>query len=223
VIHANGVGDRVTVIRGLSADVRLPERCDVLVAELIGNDPLAEGIVEVTRDARRRFLKPHARLVPSGLSVYGVPVTLPHRDRDCRVLGHDRLQRWHEWYGIDFTPLEDAWGDDAFIQYVASGLARTWTALGPPALLARYELEALGRPRIGGASRMTITQAGPLEALILYFELRSAATTFLSTAPTTADDDNHWLVPVRILSAPVDVTTGDRMTVRYRPGAIALV
>jgi hypothetical protein len=53
---------------------------------------------------------------------------------------------------------------------------------------------------------MTITRTGSLEVLVLYFELRPAATTFPSTAPTPADDDSHWLVPVRILSAPVDVT-----------------
>lgn len=137
VIRVNRVRDRVTVLRGLSADVRLTERCDVLVAELMGHDPLAEGILEATRDAQRRFLKPNARLVPSGLSIYGVPTTLPDGEREHRVLGHDRLQRWHEWYGIDFAPLEQAWGGDAFIQFVPPRLAKTWTALGPPSLLAR--------------------------------------------------------------------------------------
>jgi hypothetical protein len=36
----------------------------VLISELIGDEPLAEGVIEITRDAWRRLLKPGARVIP---------------------------------------------------------------------------------------------------------------------------------------------------------------
>ena len=63
VFAANGVQQRVTLMRGWSREIELPERADVLVAEVIGNEPFEEEILETTLDARRRLLKPHARLI----------------------------------------------------------------------------------------------------------------------------------------------------------------
>jgi Ribosomal protein L11 methyltransferase (PrmA) len=60
VFAANGVQGRVTLIRGWSREIELPEPADLLVAEVIGNEPLEEEILETTLDARRRLLKPNA-------------------------------------------------------------------------------------------------------------------------------------------------------------------
>ena len=54
----NGVRDRVTLLPGWSRQLELPERADLLVAELIGNEPLEEEILQTTLDARRRLLAP---------------------------------------------------------------------------------------------------------------------------------------------------------------------
>ena len=58
VFAVNGVRDRVTLLPGWSRQIELPEQADVLVAELIGNEPLEEEILETTLDARRRLLAP---------------------------------------------------------------------------------------------------------------------------------------------------------------------
>ena len=69
VFAANGVEDTVTLVRGWSRTIELPERADLLVAEIIGNEPLEEEILETTLDARRRLLKPDARLIPHALTL----------------------------------------------------------------------------------------------------------------------------------------------------------
>jgi len=61
VFEANGVADRATLVPGWSRQIELPERADLLVAEIIGNEPLEEEILETTLDARGRLLKPGAR------------------------------------------------------------------------------------------------------------------------------------------------------------------
>jgi SAM-dependent methyltransferase len=61
VFAINGVQDKVTLIPGWSRHIDLPEPADLLVSELIGNEPFEEEILETTLDARRRLLKPGAR------------------------------------------------------------------------------------------------------------------------------------------------------------------
>lgn len=69
VFEINGVQDRVTLVRGWSRQIALPEPADLLVAEVIGNEPLEEEVLETTLDARRRLLAPDARLIPHALTL----------------------------------------------------------------------------------------------------------------------------------------------------------
>ncbi|HYF00120.1 MAG TPA: 50S ribosomal protein L11 methyltransferase [Planctomycetota bacterium] len=69
----NGVEDRMVVLRGRSYDVRLPERVDVVVSEILGHLPFEEDVVGVLADARRRFLKPGGRMIPASVRMMGAP------------------------------------------------------------------------------------------------------------------------------------------------------
>jgi precorrin-6B methylase 2 len=102
VFVANGVEDRVTLIPGWSRQVQLPEPADVLVSEVIGNEPLEEEILETTLDARRRLLKPDGRLVPNALTLFARPLLLPEIEARQRALGRSRAV---PSYGIDFGHL----------------------------------------------------------------------------------------------------------------------
>ena len=86
----------------------LPEQADLLVAEVIGNEPLEEEILETTLDARRRLLKPGARMIPHALTLLARPVLLPEAEVRQRAFGSSAVERWRSLYDIDFTPLLDA-------------------------------------------------------------------------------------------------------------------
>jgi len=108
VFAVNGVQDRVTLIAGWSRQIELPERADLLVAEVIGNEPFEEEILETTLDARRRLLTPEARLIPGGLTLIARPVLLPESEIRQRTFGRSAVERWRGLYGIDSQPLLDA-------------------------------------------------------------------------------------------------------------------
>ncbi len=108
IFEANGVADRITLVRGWSTRTTLPDRADVLVSEIIGNDPLAEGVVQAIMDARKRLLKPEARLVPGKVRVLALPVTIPGDELMKRKVTVETLRNWYSWYGIDFGPLLQA-------------------------------------------------------------------------------------------------------------------
>ena len=42
VFHDNRLADRTTIMRGWSTQLTLPERAEVLISEIIGNEPLSE-------------------------------------------------------------------------------------------------------------------------------------------------------------------------------------
>src|SRR5260370_13154050 len=74
LIEANGFQDRITLIRKNSKKVRLTERCDVLVTETLSAFCFgAENIIEFVADARERFLKPGARIIPESAATLLMP------------------------------------------------------------------------------------------------------------------------------------------------------
>ena len=60
----NEMLDSIVFIEGSSRDVEIPERADVLITETIGNIGFDEGIISWVADAKKRFLKPDAAILP---------------------------------------------------------------------------------------------------------------------------------------------------------------
>ena len=78
---------RITLVPGWSRQIELPEQADLLVSEIIGNEPFEEEVLETTLDARRRLLKPGARLIPNALTLFARPLELPEAEARQRALG----------------------------------------------------------------------------------------------------------------------------------------
>ena len=64
--------ENINLICGFSDKVEIPERCDVLVHDLIGDIGSSEGMIPFVADARRRFLKPDALHIPRRCTTYVV-------------------------------------------------------------------------------------------------------------------------------------------------------
>lgn len=64
--------DNVHLICGFSDRVELPERCEVLVHDLVGDIGSSEGMVQFVEDAKRRLLVPDAIHIPERCTTYAV-------------------------------------------------------------------------------------------------------------------------------------------------------
>ncbi|MEA2512669.1 MAG: hypothetical protein QOF33_2024 [Thermomicrobiales bacterium] len=215
MFEANGVADRVTLLRGWSTRIDLPERADVLVSEILGNDPLAENVLETTGDALKRLLKPGARLVPGRVRVFGLPVSIPRGRLAGSGVSRHTLQEWGTSYGIDFGPLAgvDLREERFFIEPRAS---RHWSTLSDPVLLADVDLTAVDRVSIDSVETTVATSSGRVDGLLEYFELELGPTTHFSLHPAQVGETNHWQVPVWLPRAPLRVQAGDRLSIAYR-------
>ncbi|MDO9451640.1 MAG: methyltransferase domain-containing protein [Stagnimonas sp.] len=68
--------DGLSFIQGHSAELKKPEKVDVVVSETLGNYALEENLLETLNDARR-YLKKNGVLIPCGLKQYVAPVLTP--------------------------------------------------------------------------------------------------------------------------------------------------
>jgi SAM-dependent methyltransferase len=77
--QANGVADRVEVIRGDFPQVQLEREFDLVISETIGNVIFEEQIVPIMVDARERFLKPGGSMIPQRVALLVAPAYLESR------------------------------------------------------------------------------------------------------------------------------------------------
>jgi 16S rRNA G966 N2-methylase RsmD len=206
----------VEVIREWSTSAALPRKADVLVSEMIGNDPLDEEVLELTMDARRRLLKPEARLIPSRLQVAALPVEIPdeqlaqHRFTDATIAG------WAERWGVEFRELADIDRERWQRFFLRPQETRAWQALAAPATLIDIDLAEVDSPTISATTTVEATAAGLFNGVVVYFEAELGHGVELSTHPAAASPSNHWCSPVWCVVDGRPVNPGDPITINYQ-------
>jgi len=212
LFEANGMAHKITLISGWSASVNLPQLADVLVSEILGSRALSERILPITLDARKRLLKPEARLIPERLELWGLPVTVPSEVKDKRSYTPAVLARWQDWYRFDFTPLQQFAGQ--LVQVEAQGTA-AWPTLAPPIHLASIDLARFTSSELTTTVPFQIATAGKFDGFLVYFDLDVGAGEQLTTNPTRINSDCHWLHPVWLMPLAFDVEVGQRFQSTY--------
>lgn len=215
IFEANGLADRITLVSGWSTKIDLPEKADVLITETIGNEPLGENVMEIVSDAKKRLLKPGARLIPGKVRILGLPVSIPERELSKRFPTGKNLENWRQWYGMDFAPLSEAAEDPDSALFVKPQKARDWEVLGEEIMLAEVDLAEVEHLTIDNSAAFTTTAAGRFDGLMVYFELELGPDTTLSTHPASSDDECSWRNMVWRLD-PGPVAAGDRFQVNYQ-------
>jgi 2-polyprenyl-3-methyl-5-hydroxy-6-metoxy-1,4-benzoquinol methylase len=244
LFEANELSDRITLLRGWSTDLSLPERADVLISEVIGNEPLAEGVVGVTKDALKRLVKPDARLVPSRIRIYGLPVSVPNREIGRLTFTQETLSNWKSWYGFDFDLLAKATRnsmyDSVFGYFVNPKMMEGWKPLSEALLFADIDFRTWRGRWINNTQTVRFNASGQLNAMVTFFELyddnetdedvdedidvdkadveadeTDGALPFYTSDPDEVDRNNHWLSPVRIFVEPLEAKAGNSFDVTY--------
>jgi len=214
VFEANGVQDRVTLVRGWSRQIELPERADVLVAEVIGSDPLGEEILETTLDARRRLLKPTATLVPNALTLLVRPLQLPEAEARLHAIGSRDVERWHDLYGIDFQPLRDATNPVPAYTSPDCKTVAGWRPAGPPVVLTAIDLATFDEARIDATVDLGVDAGTGVDAVAMTFRADLHGLVAHAVDPWRWPASS-WATSVWMLPEPVDVGPGSALRVRY--------
>ena len=220
VISANGMSSRITLIRGWSYDVRLPEKADVLVCELIGHEPFGERLLKVTADAVKRFLKPRARSIPARIKIFALPIVIPRAERGKLMFSADVVREWESSYGFDLSPLITVNRRRLQRFFFDPARLRSWRVLSRPIPLFDVACTSFHERRIESTMSVTASDSGTLSGIAIYFELvlTKMRTHTLSSHPAAVTPHNHWLCPGWLLGEPVSVKKGQWLTVSYAYG-----
>jgi hypothetical protein len=218
VFASNGVTERVTLVRGRSTRVTLPTRCSVLVTEIIGNDPLDEQLLETVEDAKRRLLTPDARIIPSGLEIFAIPVELPQRIYGRRAFTADRIAAWTAMYGVDFSELMAVRQSDSQPFAVRTEEAVTWPSVAPPVSLVAIDLESNFEVSFERQVVFTLERDVERLGILLGFRATLAPGIVLSTLPDEVSPDNHWRFRLWASEERPSFARGETATIEYRYG-----
>lgn len=169
VFEVNGVADRVTVVRGWSHHVELPELADVLVTETIGSEPLEEDILGAVLDARERLLKPEAVMIPSRITLLTRPLLLPDEAARQRSIGPAAIERWRRLYDVDFQPLLDAAFPEPLQDPIEAETAAQWPPVGPVVDLVTIDLATLQHPYVAATTALRVDPPGAVNAVAVTF------------------------------------------------------
>ena len=155
----NNLDKKIIFIKGRSDQVKLKERADVIISELIGYFGLEENPDGFIIDARKRFLKPKGKIIPSWFNLYLVPV-------ESKKLWQDKVGFWNnDFYGIDLSSLRH----DAVSRRYVVDCANIAHFLAKPSLLYHfdsYKTKEVSRVFNG---KFIINRNGAIHGLMGYF------------------------------------------------------
>ena len=203
VAEANGLSDRIHVIKGDVAEVALPERVDIMVGDFVGRFGFESGIFESYPAAARTLLKPGGFIIPSEITLSIFPVESTGM--------HEQVRFWQ-------TPRQGVVVAPAGEWALNTGYPATFGAvalLGDAAEVARVPTTVVPERGVAADVRMAIRRDGTLHGLGGAFSTELAPGATLTNAPTAVERiaRRNVFFPVR---APVPVTAGETVHVRMR-------
>jgi protein arginine N-methyltransferase 1 len=194
IASRNGLSEAIVFIEGSSLDVELPELANVLITETIGNSGFDEGISVWIADAKERFLKPNAVIVPQQVDAVASLVSVP---RD-----YASIERWSQpLLTLDFEPLRRVALNNVL-----------WTDLSPaaivtsPAVVFGTDFTSEPESLLGGV-RVEALKDSVVHGIGLWFRSTLVAGISITNAPPNAVPS--WDQGFLPLEEPVGVHAGE--------------
>lgn len=169
---ASGLADAITFQQGLSTDLRLPERADVIVSDLRGVLPLHDGHLHAIIDARQRLLKPQGQLIPLRDTIKTAVVS--------NAAVYERLAApWEgQALGLDLAPAlrlaTNRW---------RNAVIGAEDLVTPPAELFTLDYPSIVATGAAGCAALTVERAAIAHGLAVWFDAELADGITLTTAP----------------------------------------
>ncbi len=218
MIAQNGLSEKITLIRGWSTKIELPERATLLVSEIIGSEPFAEQMLETTADAVARLLVPDARFLPSHLTIDCTLLRLPEEELEQRFFTAENAEFWSRLYDIDFSALPNVRAASLEKFWVHPDDAQVWPALAPTRELCSLDVARVNALGVEASTDIVCDAEGAFDGVLITFRARLTEEESVSTSPGDASTDTSWRAPVYRLPVPEQVRPGTvvRVTYRYR-------
>jgi protein arginine N-methyltransferase 1 len=175
IARANGFDDRVTVVRGHSQSVTIPELADVVVCDQIGGFGLEADILERAKEVRSRFLRPGGTFIPRRLELSIALVEHPRL--------HDRLQFWKSRpANLDVSPAFEIAANTGYPARI-----RREHLLSPATIAATLDLMVEQPQPLHVAGRLQASRSGVLHGVCGWFTAELSPSVTMTNSPLSEE------------------------------------
>lgn len=199
-------GERATFIQGHSHRVELPEPVDGVVCDHVGYFGFDYGIVHTLQDARRRFLKPGGRLIPSRIRL------------QVGAVESERAREKADGWRAEQVPAEFRWLRHYAVNAKHPVELPREALLSGAADLGEIDLNAENPDFFRWSASVTIDRDGVFHGLGGWFQCELADGVWMTNSPLSdeAIQRPQAFLPI---AEPVAVRAGDRvdLSVMARP------
>lgn len=200
---ANGVADRITVIRDISTRYTPETRADVIVSDCRGTVPLFQHHIATLADARARLLAPGGTLMPMRDTLH---VALAHWPEVHRNTNRPWLRNK---FGIDLSA-----GHRYAVNAEHKSYLKPRALRSEPQVLTVLDYRSITQPNVDVPVELVATQDGPVHGLVIWFDAEIAEGLGYSNAPGQPElVYGQLFLP---LSGSPRLAAGERVTVRFR-------
>jgi len=213
VFARNDVGGRITLVRGHSTGVSLPERATVLVTETLGTDPLREGLLIYLEDARRRLLVPGGRIIPARLQIIAQLVDVA--GRNVASLDERAVETWRARYGIDLGALHERHRAASARWTEPAGVIARLPRCSAPFVVEDLDLQAETASSSQIEQQVEVTSSAERVAVALGFRALLAPNVHLDVGPQ-GSATSHWGAQIETPPARRGAMAGQRIGVGHR-------
>ena len=206
IIDINGLSDKIKLIDQWSTAVLipedLPEKVDLVVAEIFGPALLDEECLHFFQDIKKRILKPGGKIIPEGATMF------------CALLESDEILNRvvvNTVCGFDLSHFNSV-HEDPSVQLLLKD--HKHRLLSQQAIIKSFDflsdepIEAIGEIAI------PVTQSGTCHGVVQWFRLDTDENNSIDTSPFC--QRTHWDQHFQMYQKPFVVTEGEtvRFTVR---------
>ncbi len=237
-IDKKGYSDVITVLEGFSTDIELPEKVDLIVAEIIGSIVSEEGVVATIADAHKRFAKNPTSpksWIPTRVQTYASPASYTLHNMfgppgfdwsklngepvrfSCRDLGLQLLSEPQVVEDVEFADILNYGtnGNNGKNKVFSFTVDETRTKDNTEALVKELQRNQLGKSE---ATRMAIATGNSFTGIAFWPRLilsendtgDDSITISSREFPAGGHQRSHWQTVLPIMKdRPVPVTGGD--------------
>lgn len=189
--------DKFEIVEGLSYEVQLPERVDLIISEILGNLGDNEGMIAILNDAKERLLKPEGKFLPNKVEVFLTPV--------CSTKAHDQVQQ-RQFRGITdvglLRKLLEQRGVTNQFDLTYDVLLPKETELDEPQMVQSFNFDGNDKEEYKVESQFTVTKEGVFTGFKGFFKAELSDDTVLDISGddvdkrTASDNWKHAYLPV---------------------------
>ena len=176
IAQANGCADAIEFIQGLSTEVTLPERADVIVSDLHGALPFCDRHLFSIADARRRFLAAGGTLIPRSDVLWATCIEAPDQHAGIVLPWSDSA------FGLDMRAalklVTNQWGRAS---------VKPGQLLAAPVCLGTLDYATVESPAFASTVRAVVSRSGAGHGICAWFDSTLAEGITFSNAPGAPD------------------------------------